>query len=144
MSLLDRLGVEASKLVPDPRRTLRQLAFPLVALRTLAKADADLAENAVANLLLLSPRDLVRAYDFSKHLTAQGRPIRGGQRRMLERGIRLYLTEREKRVAWWDRTVLQHRDSMKRLYRLAHQKPSFRAQAILFQKKYPIILKKIN
>ena len=31
MSLLDRLGVEASKLVPDPRRTLRQLAFPLVA-----------------------------------------------------------------------------------------------------------------
>src|SRR5688572_32175001 len=31
MSVLDRLGEEASKLVPDPRRKLRQLAFPLVA-----------------------------------------------------------------------------------------------------------------
>lgn len=114
-----------------------KVAFPLIALRALRKSDTDLAENAVANLLMLSPRDLVRAYDFSKHLTSKGQPILGGHRRMLERGLRQYLTEREQRVNWWDRTALQHRDTLKRLYRLAHQRPSPRAQAILFERKYP-------
>jgi hypothetical protein len=113
-----------------------RVALPVIALRRTEKADADLAENAVSALLMLSPRDLVRSYDFSKYLTKCGEHIHGGHRRMLETGIKRYLQERENHPIWWDRTALQHRDSLKRLYRLSHVKPSGRAQRILFDEKY--------
>lgn len=114
-----------------------KVAYPVIALRNVAKNDRDLAENAVAHLMKLSPRDLVRAYDFSKKLTNQGHPIKAGFRRMLEQGLRDYLQAREDHFRWWERTVLQHRDSMKRLYRMSHKRPSPRAQAILFDGEYP-------
>ena len=114
-----------------------KVAYPVIALRSVSKTERDLAENAVAHLMKLSPRDLVRAYDFSKKLTNEGRPIKAGFRRMLEQGLRDYLQAREDHFRWWERTVLQHRDSMKRLYRLSHKRPSPRAQAILFDNEYP-------
>ncbi len=113
-----------------------KVALPPIALRGLSAQDVDLAENAVAHMLSLSPRDLVRAYDFSKSLTKDGKVIPGGHRRLLETGLRLYLEKRESSSKWFDKTVLQHRRSMKQLYRLSHKKPSPRAQAILFDQNY--------
>lgn len=114
-----------------------KVAFPIIALRGVTKNDTDLAQNAVAHLLKLSPRDLVRAYDFNKKMTAEGRPIPAGFRRLLEQGLKMYLTAREANNKWFDKVTLQHRHSMKRLYRLSHQKPGDRAQKILFDQKYP-------
>lgn len=114
-----------------------KVAYPVIALRSVSKSDRDLAENAVAHLMKLSPRDLVRAYDFNKQLTGEGRAIKSGYRRMLEQGLRDYLQAREDHPKWWERTTLQHRESMKRLYRISHKRPSDRAQKILFEGKYP-------
>ena len=114
-----------------------KVALPPLALRGLTKQDADLAENAVAHMLLLSPRDLERSYDFSKKLTADGHNIPAGFRKLLQQGIKTYLEQREASTKWWDRTVLQHRKSVKALYRLAHKTPSPRAQKILFDGEFP-------
>lgn len=114
-----------------------KVAYPVIALRSVSKSERDLAENAVAHLMKLSPRDLVRAYEFSKKMTAEGHPVKSGFRRMLEQGLRDYLQTREDHFRWWERTALQHRDSMKRLYRISHKRPSPRAQAILFDGEYP-------
>ena len=114
-----------------------KVALPVLALRGLKPEDKDLAENAVAHLLTLSPRELIRAYQFSRDLTKGGNVITGGHRRMLEAGLKQYLAHRETNFRWWDRSVLQHRGSMKALYRAAHKKPSPRAQSILFDGKYP-------
>lgn len=115
-----------------------KVAIPMIALRGVTKKDADLAENAIAHLLKLSPRELVRAHYFSKRLSQQALPISGGFRPMFEKkGIGLYLQKREQNTLWWDKTVVQHRDSMKLLYQISHLKPSLRAQEILFEHKYP-------
>lgn len=114
-----------------------KVALPPLALRGLSTKDADLAENAVSHMLSLSPRDLVRSYDFSKSLTSQGSNITGGYRRLLEDGLKRYLEAREASTKWFDKTTLQHRRSMKQLYRLSHKKPSAHAQAILFDCSYP-------
>lgn len=114
-----------------------KVAFPALALRNVKKTDQDLAENAIANALMLSPRDVVRFYDFSKSLTAQGKTITGGFRRLLEQGIKRYLATREANIKWWDRTVLQHRAPMKKLYRIVGFKGTERAQKILFKGEYP-------
>lgn len=114
-----------------------KVALPPLALRGLNSQDVDLAENAVSHMLSLSPRDLVRSYDFSKSLTSQGNNITGGHRRLLETGLKRYLEARESSTKWFDKTTLQHRRSMKQLYRLSHKKPSAHAQAILFECNYP-------
>lgn len=114
-----------------------KVAYPVISLRTVTRHDRDLAENAVAHLMQLSPRDLVRAYDFSKEMTSGGRSIKANFRKMFEQGLHQYLAIRENHPKWWDRTVLQHRDSMKRLYRMSHHKPTARAQRVLFENTYP-------
>ena len=111
-----------------------KVALPIISLRTISKEDKDLAESAVACLLSLDPRNLVKAYRFSKEMKS---PITGGHRRMLEKGLKLYLSSREENQGLWDRVALQHRHSLKELYAVSHYKPSDHAQAILFKKEYP-------
>lgn len=127
------------------------VAFPPIALRGLDSGATLLAENAVAHMLLLSPRDLLRSYDFSKLMTkegaqglvpsttgfAQGLPVPGGHRRLLERGLNLYLEAREQNRKWFDATAVQHRRALKWLYRAAHKKPSGYAQRVLFDENFP-------
>lgn len=111
-------------------------ALPVLALRGLGKADRDLAENAIACLLSLSPTDLVKAYDYNLAVTTSGRTIPAGWRRLLEQGIQRYLRERESRTNWWIKTAVQHRRALKRLYRLSHTKPSGFAQGVLFDRQW--------
>lgn len=114
-----------------------KVAFPVIALRGLTRDDEIFAENAVAHMASLDPRDCLRAYLFSKELTKSGNHVPGGHRRDLETAIRWYLESREENLKWWDRSVLSSRKAMLGLYAVSHKKPSLRAQAILFDGKYP-------
>ena len=118
--------------IRDTKRVL-----PIVALRDLDSSDLDLAENAVANLMLLSPRELVKAYEYNKSLSAQGKVISGGWRRLFEKGLKLYIENQEANSGRWTATAVQHRNTLKTLYAISHTKPSELAQAVLFDKAYP-------
>jgi len=154
-----------------------KVALPVFALRGLGASDTEFAENAVAHMLILSPRELVRSYEFNWHLTnsqvvtsegvkcfktrteytlfkarllkdsptydpnlkvsAFPMGISAAWRKLLERGLKLYLENRESNYIRFERAVLSHRASMERLYKLAHKKPSLMAQQVLFDRKYP-------
>jgi hypothetical protein len=109
-----------------------KVALPIIALKS--KGDDELFENAAANLCLLDTRDFLRASRFSKSL-----PIsHDGGSKFLKQAVNLYLREREKNKRWWNKTAIQHRESLKSLYAMYHIKPSDYANDILFKKEYPI------
>lgn len=108
-------------------------ALPVIALRGSSGVGNAYYENAVAHLMLLDPRNLVKAAMFHRSIAK----VNSGAGTMLKRGIKAYLWAREMNVGWWDRTVLQHRKSMKTLYALYHVKPNERAQNVLFGNSYP-------
>lgn len=111
-------------------------ALPIIALRAFTKQDKEYAENALACLMLLNPRELYKAYQFSKTLTQKGNVISGGWRKELQKVIQKYLNIRESNNNWWDKAVVRNRKAMLALYTIAHYKPSERAQSILFRKEY--------
>lgn len=108
-----------------------KVALPVLALR--GPADEELFENAAAHLCTLSPRDLLRAASYHRQLGG----VTPGGGRWLKTAVHRYIREREAKRGWWDRTVLQHRRSMKSLYAQFHILPSDRAQAVLFDNKRP-------
>jgi hypothetical protein len=112
-----------------------KVAYPVIALRSIGKTDRDLAENAVAHLMKLSPRDLVRGYKFSREMTQKPTSFSW---ELFENAAKLYLRKREENQRWWDKTVLTHRKSMRDLYRIFRVKPSDRARGILFDSVYPL------
>jgi hypothetical protein len=119
-----------------------KIALPVINLRFLKKEDSEFAENAIASLLTLDPRNLVKSYKFSKELTKTGKNITGGHRRLLEEGLRMYIAAREENIKWWNKTAVQHRESFKELYAISHYKPSDWAQKILFRTEYDVKLGK--
>lgn len=109
-------------------------ALPVIGLRSKAiLADSELAENCAAHLALLSPRDLDRALDFAK---ASG-VAPSAWKHWLRPTVEGYLRTREAVAEWWDRTVITHRRAVKSLYARWHVKPGPRAQAVLFERRYP-------
>jgi hypothetical protein len=110
-----------------------KIAFPIIALR----GDPQFAENAIAHLCSLNPRQLARAYGESKKLTANGNNIKGRQSKTLRWAIQKYLSTREKNRKWWDSCVVQNRKAMKELYAVSHRKPVDFVQNILFDNQYP-------
>lgn len=92
-----------------------KVALPVLALAS-QKTDEELRENALAHIVSLDPRNLVRALRFSK-----GQPIL--ERRRLYRTIERSLREREANKARFDRNAMQHRASLRELYALLHVKP---------------------
>jgi hypothetical protein len=112
-----------------------KVAFPTLALR--GDFDNEYTENAVAHLLTLDPRNLLRAVYFHRDLNKSGHKLNGGAGNMFKHGIRRYLQVRETNRKWFDRTALQHRKSLKALYAVYHVKPSSYAQKVLFERQYP-------
>lgn len=103
-----------------------KVALPVVSLA--AKTfNSELAENSLAHLALLDPRNLVRALKFAMDVKTPGHA--GELRRLVVR----YLRERENDSARWQRTAVQHRASLKTLYALFHVKPSSLADRVLFK-----------
>jgi len=128
-----------------------KIALPIINLRSLKKGDSEFAENAVASLMTLDPRNLVKAYKFNKELSEEGLHITGGHRRLLEEAMKKYLEIREEKIGWWIRTAVQHRSSLKELYTVSHYNPStiiypslkkedpdITVQEILFEKNFPV------
>ena len=112
-----------------------KVALPIIALR--GTPDNELYENAVAHLCQLDPRNLMKAIDFHQNLNNQY-PLNGnGSGKYLKTGIKKYLKIREENPIWWSRTALQHRKTMKNLYKQYHITPSPLAQAVLFDREYP-------
>ena len=106
-------------------------ALPVLALR--GDRDLELYENAAAHLCKLSTRDLLRACRYDRSLITPGH----GGRAWLKRAVINYIRHRERNCAWWIRTAVQHRRSLKSLYKMYNVKPIPYAQDILFDKKYP-------
>lgn len=107
-----------------------KVALPVVSLGE-PSFDGELAENSLAHLAMLDPRNLVRALTFGAEAKT---PQRG---RALRRLVEQYLRTREASSGWWNATVVQHRASMKTLYARWHVKPSPMAERILFKQDYP-------
>lgn len=141
-----------------------KVALPMLSLR--GSPDAELYENAAAHLCKLDPKSLVKALRYSKGLSLgvvelvfQHKALRTGGREvtiktqakkvgpkfplsiqakgMLRGVVEKYLRARESSHKWWDATALQHREALKTLYALNHIRPNDRAQAVLFDRKYP-------
>ena len=112
----------------------------------------------LALLRQMPPYQVGRVYDFIKGRTqsrqtkqkqepkgrvSQETPRKGkyGLSRNVPRSMRTeitrYLREREANATWFDSSVLQARQTMKRLYASLRIQPSKRAQAILFDDKPP-------
>lgn len=98
-----------------------KLALPVVCL-TRFGLPAVIQENALAHLALLSPRDLLRALTFARGKVAGGGGSSQGNARALKRLVERYLRAREGHWPWFERTALQHRRSLKTLYRQYHVK----------------------
>lgn len=115
-----------------------KVAWPVVALHGLDRtSEHEYVDNALAHLMLLGPRELVRAYEWNRKLTGQGDHLYNKYRKGLQAAMQKYLRVREEKKAWWDKAVVSNRDAMLTLYAVSHTKPSARAQAILFDRKYP-------
>jgi len=91
-----------------------KVALPVISL-SVKEFPEELAENSLAHLACLNPREFLRAVRFSKdqHVRKQA----------IVRLAGLYLRQREQNAAKWDRMALQHRAVLKELYALTHTKP---------------------
>lgn len=87
-------------------------------------------ENSLAHLALLDPRNLLRAIRFSKEIR---QPASSGKN-ALNRLVSRYLRTREENWRLWERTAVQHRNTMRELYALCHVKPSEMANVILYRR----------
>jgi len=114
-----------------------KVALPILNLRGLQEGHAEFAENAIASLLTLDPKNLLKAFKFSKELNNEGLRISGGYGNMLERGIKKYLVKREENRKWWIKTAVQHRKSLKGLYSMTHFQNDETCREILFEKEFP-------
>jgi len=108
-----------------------KVALPVVYLAKRKEDDAELLDNALAHMALLDPRNLVRSIHFAHDLKTPGAGLK--IRRMVER----YLRAREANWAWWERTAVQHRGSLKTLYAMNHIKPNAMADLIVMKGKKP-------
>lgn len=107
-----------------------KVALPVLSLMG-ANGHDEIADNALAHLAMLDPRNLIRALDFARTVKTPGKG------RVLPRLVEKYLRKREADPGHWDRAAVQFRKPMKTLYARFHVKPSERADAVLFKSKKP-------
>lgn len=101
-----------------------KVALPILALSA-RDLPAGLVENALAHLADLNPRLFDRALTFARSVPVPQRVLR----RLVER----YLRDLEMDGKAWERTAIQHRNTLKSLYGRYHVKPAASADAALFK-----------
>lgn len=101
-----------------------KVALPVIALAT--TKDTDFQENALAHLAALGPREFAKALEFSRSSPSKIMP-----RRTLRRLTERYLRERESVYTFWNKTAVQHRQTLKTLYSLYHIRPDTEFQNIV-------------
>ncbi len=107
-----------------------KVALPVVSL-SCPEFPEDFVSNSLAHLALLSPRDFVRGLRFAMTIKVPGRM------KTLKGVAERYLRAREANWAWFEKTAIQHRRTLKELYALTHTKPSTMADGILFKGERP-------
>lgn len=108
-----------------------KVALPVVSLKD-PSFPTELAENSLAHLAKLGPRELLRAYRFALELKLPG------HMRQIRKLVECYLKEQEHEpVSKWNRLAVQHRHTLKELYALTHTKPGEHANLILFKGEKP-------
>lgn len=106
-------------------------ALPIVSLLS-PDYPADLAENSLAHLAKLSPRELNKAYRFALEQKMKSSHLKG-----LNKFVGAYLHNSEENWRIWDRIAIVHRHTLKELYALTHTKPkSERVNVILFGRDF--------
>lgn len=105
-------------------------ALPIVSL-SCSTFPEDFHSNSLAHLAVLSPRDFVRSLRFAMEIKTPGRM------KSIKRLAERYLRAREANWAWFEKTAIQHRRTLKELYALTHTKPSNMAEAVLFKGERP-------
>jgi len=108
-----------------------KVALPVIQLSTGTTLVPEFKENALAQLAGLDPRNLLRAVRFAKEVKTPGC---GND---IQRMVKQYLEIKAKNWAKWERLALQHRHSLKNLYKAWHFKPSERVDAVLFKENFP-------
>lgn len=103
-----------------------KVALPMVSLSCSEFNDREFVNNSLAHLASLDPRNLIKALKFGHQIKTSGNT------RAITRTVTEYLRARERNWSWWEKTAVQHRDSLRTLYALSHTKPSALADAILF------------
>lgn len=91
-----------------------KIALPVI---TLASKDFpdELVENSLAHIAMHSPREILKALQFSIKSGTVAR-----RQRMLEKTVHSWLANREKEPGKWSRMAARHRRSLKSLYSLTH------------------------
>lgn len=108
-----------------------QVALPVVSL-SVPGFPEDLADNSLAHIALLGPRELERAYRFALQLRVPGRM------RQMRRLVWAYLRKLEANKPKFERWAVQHRKTLKNLYCLSHdENASDGAKALLFHRVRP-------
>lgn len=100
-----------------------RVGLPVIAL-TAPNLSPQFADNALAHLASLDPRNLVRGLEWAVNQKVS--------MRLVKKLAARYLREREADVKSLERSMLQHRESMQRLYARYWVEPSHYAKAVLF------------
>jgi hypothetical protein len=104
-------------------------ALPVIALMN-QNLDEEFVENALACLTLLNPRDMLKAYRF----VLETRPM--NRMTMIKRTLVARFHLQEKNWPKWERTMLQHRETLRELFALLSYPPvDKRTDACLFRRK---------
>jgi hypothetical protein len=105
-----------------------KVALPLVSLSVPSFPD-ELAENSWAHLAKLNPRELLKAFKFTRESRLTGRM------RRFKAVVRLYLQQLESE-GHFQRVALQHHKVLQELYRVTNTKPNDFADKVLFKNDY--------
>lgn len=104
-----------------------KVALPLISLSD-SKFPEELVENSLAHLSLLGPRELLKAYRFSREMKFPAHQMRKQIKPLIEG----FLRGTEKNWNEWQHIAIQHRHTLKELYALNHLKPSDKINTVLF------------
>lgn len=104
-----------------------KVALPVIGLTV--QTDDELKDNSYAHLAMLNPREMVRAFSFSRELKL-------GQR-SVQRFLAVYLKDKEKDWNEWQRIALMHHKPLARLYAISHTKATGVYGDVLFKHAKP-------
>lgn len=106
-----------------------KVALPVIALMN-QNLDEEFVDNALACLTLLNPREMLKAYRFVLETRPRERMT------LIKRTLVSRFHLQEKNWPRWERTMLQHRETLRELFALLSYPPvDIRTDACLFRRK---------
>lgn len=105
-----------------------KVALPIVTLMVPGLHE-EFVDNALAHITLLGPREMLAGYRFALGTRVPGHMT------AIRKVLCAKLTQNEKNWPKWERTMLQHRNTLRELFSLLHLKtPDSRTDACLFRR----------